>query len=75
MVYEKVLSILKDISGNEKIARNHHLQNDIGLDSLGLVALLVKIENEFNIQLIESDMNPFDLLTVDDVIKLVDKYK
>ena len=32
------------------------------------------IEDEFQIVLDESDMNPFDLVTVEDVVKLVTKY-
>lgn len=72
---EKVICILKELSGKEEINKTDSLKNDIALDSLGLVALLVNVENEFNIELDESDMNPFDLVTVADVISLVDKYQ
>ena len=39
-----------------------------------MVTLLIMVEDGFNIVLDESDMNPFDLLTVNDVIALVNKY-
>jgi acyl carrier protein len=39
-----------------------------------MVTLLMMIEDEFQIVLDESDMNPFDLITVEDVVKLVAKY-
>ena len=73
-VTETVISILKEISGKETINEADGLKNDIALDSLQLVAILVKIEDAFAIQLSESDMNPFDLATVSDVVKLVEKY-
>ena len=40
-----------------------------------MVMLLVMIEDVFEIELDESDMNPFKLRTVNDVINLVSKYK
>lgn len=44
------------------------------LDSLLMVTLLIEIEETFNIQLDESDMNPLELTTVKSVIDLVNKY-
>lgn len=70
----KVIEILKGLSGKDNITEDDMLQDDIGLDSLGMVTLLVEIEDAFLIELDESDMNPFDLSCVLDVIKLVGKY-
>ena len=50
------------------------MENDLALDSLALVNLLLDIESEFKIELNESDLNPFDLITVGDVVELVRKY-
>ena len=69
-----VIKILTELSGNEKIRPEDALQQDIGLDSLGMVALLIKLEGELSIELKESDMNPFDLITVADVVALAEKY-
>lgn len=71
---ERVLKILEELSGNTNINSNDHLQNDLGLDSLDLVNLLVCIEDEFEIELDESDMNPFDFETVESVVNMVEKY-
>lgn len=71
---EKVISILKELSGVENIDTSAHLQDDLALDSLMMVTLLFEIEDSFNIQLDESDMNPLDLETVDSIICLVRKY-
>ncbi len=71
---EKVIEILKELSGEENVLESHSLQNDLALDSLSMVMLLVEIEEAFNIELDEADMNPFDLITVQDVINLSNKY-
>ena len=73
-VKDKVIEILKELSGEETINETDSLKEDIHLDSLGMVTLLVEIEDVFDIRLDESDMNPFDLITVQDVVNLVGKY-
>ena len=73
-VKEKVLSILTELSGSDEISENSSLLTDIHLDSLGMVTLLVELEDTFGITLDESDMNPFDLISATDVILLVEKY-
>jgi acyl carrier protein len=72
--FDKVASILFELSGNENIELNHSLQNDLGLDSLQMVTLLIMIDDAFEIVLDESDMNPFDLTIVLDVVNLTEKY-
>ena len=50
------------------------LIQDLGMDSLRMVMLLVTIEDTFDIELDESDMNPFSLITVQNVVDLVMEY-
>lgn len=71
---EIITEILKQLSGVENISVADKLQEDLSLDSLALVTLLIEIEDTFKIQLNESDMNPFELNDVQNVIDLVDKY-
>lgn len=71
---EKVIEIIKELSGLEYVSLDASLQGEIKLDSLSMVNLLIQIEDEFLIELDESDMNPFDLETVESVINLVEKY-
>lgn len=73
-VKEKVYTILEELSCMEEVKNRDRLQEDLTLDSLSMVTLLVELEEELNIQLDESDMNPFDLITVGDVIRLAEKY-
>ena len=73
-VNEKVMCIIAEISDKTPATSSDTLQNDIGLDSLAMVMLLVAIEESFGIELQESDMNPFDFVTVQDVIDMVERY-
>ena len=73
-INKKVINVVKRISGTEKVLIKHSLIDDIGMDSLKMVTLVVTIEEEFGIELNESDMNPYDLRTVSDIVKLVEKY-
>lgn len=74
-IFKKIKNILKELTSIENISKTDDLKEDIGLDSLGMVTILLKIEDAFGFQLDESDMNPFELTTVNDIIKLVKKYK
>ncbi len=71
---EKIGEILFELSGVEATNNNASLQADLALDSLAMVMLLIEIEEAFGIELDESDMNPFELNTVQDIIDLVCKY-
>lgn len=73
-LFDKVCVILSDLSGIETICLEHELQSDLGLDSLQMVTLLMMLEENFQITLDESDMNPFDLVNVWQVVDLVEKY-
>ncbi len=71
---EKVYKVLEEISGVKKPSKTDRLQEDLVFDSLGMVTLLVGLEDEFGIEFDESDLNPFDLKTVGEVVDLVEKY-
>lgn len=73
-IEEKVKAILSELSGEDTIDNASALQEELALDSLMMVTLLMEIEDTFAIELDESDMNPFDLETVQSVIGLVMKY-
>lgn len=73
-IEEKVKGILCELSGEEAVENASALQGDLALDSLMMVTLLVEIEEAFAIELDETDMNPFDLSTVQSVIDMVFKY-
>ena len=74
IVKEKVYKILKNLSCTDAVNDNDSLQEDLTLDSLAMVTLLVELEETLDIQLDESDMNPFDLIMVGEVVRLAEKY-
>ncbi len=73
-VDKRVFDILSELSSVEVNDLSQSLASDIGLDSLGLVNLLLQLEEEFGICFDESDMNPYDLTDAGDVVALVKKY-
>ena len=73
-IFDKVKGILSELNGAEDITPEQELQKDLGLDSLQMVTLLLLLEENFEIILEESDMNPFTLTTVRDIVELAEKY-
>lgn len=73
-IFEKVKTILSELSEIVNISLEHKLQEDLALGSLQMVMLMMMLEETFQITLDESDMNPFDLINVCNVVDLVKKY-
>ena len=71
---QKVFEIIEDLCLTPVHDDNQTLLKDLSFDSLRMVMLLVTLEDSFEIELDESDMNPFALITVRDVVDLVIKY-
>lgn len=66
--------ILKEKSFCEKVTPNLNLNEDLGLDSLNMVELIVELEEELDIEIEESDLDPASLRTVKQIYDLVEKY-
>ena len=67
----KVVAILHECLMDDEIAINEgaNLADDLGLDSMGFVDLTVKIEEEFDIEVSETEGAA--IKTYDDVVNLV----
>ena len=74
-IESKIKGILSELSGEKDISNGATLQGNLALDSISLVTMLVEIEDAFGIELKESDMNPFLLNTVWNVVEMVKGYK
>lgn len=72
--FDQVSEILSELSGVTDIRPTQELRGDLGLDSLQMVTLLMMLEESLEIVLDESDMNPFDLVSVEQVVLLAEKY-
>ena len=73
-IRNQVFEIVEELSLTAVEDESQTLLGHFSLDSLRMVMLLVALEDTFEIELDESDMNPFSLITVQDVIDLVMKY-
>ena len=73
-IESRVKDIIFGLSNSDKFENDSTLKEDLALDSILMVTLLIEVEEVFGIELDESDMNPFDLSTVQDIIQLVKKY-
>ena len=56
----------------EEITEESRLKEDVGLSSVAMLYMAVSIENEFEIDLSDANMN--DLVTVGDVVELIEQY-
>lgn len=73
-ITEKISEVLKDLCDAEIIEPSLNLREDLMLDSLMMVSLIIGIEEKFDIEFDESDMDPMDLVYVNDLLTLVNKY-
>ncbi len=73
MEERKIIDFLTEL-GAENITPTSELRVDLGLDSLQMVYLLIALEDIFEIELEEADIDPALLVTVEDVISLTKKY-
>jgi acyl carrier protein len=74
--YEETLRITTDILKKHvdetKLVRpNDHIQNDLGLDSLGVMEVVADIEDHFNVTIPNEQLTTF--ATVEDVARALAK--
>ena len=74
--YDETLQITteilkKHVEGDRAIRPNDHIQNDLGLDSLGVMELVADIEDRFSVTIPNDVLT--DIATVEDVAKALVK--
>jgi len=74
MIITKVNEVLSEIAFLDEIHEGQSLKEDLGLDSLSLANLMLKLEEAFEIELQMEDLDPSSFSTVADVYKLMGKY-
>lgn len=70
---EIINAIITEKRFSDTIAADMKLSEDLGFDSLSLVELIVDLEDRFDIEIDESDLDPSQLKTVAQIYSLVDK--
>jgi acyl carrier protein len=76
--YDETLKITteilkKHVDGERTIRPNDHIQNDLGLDSLGVMELVADVEDRFSVTIPNDVLS--DISTVEDVAKALVKLK
>lgn len=69
---KKVRQIFREMSAADiEVQDSMDLQLDLGFDSLRLVEAIIELENAFDIEFSESDLNPDNLCTVCDIYRIL----
>ena len=73
---DKVLDILEKVTGTDEIREDLDLDLfEAGLlDSLGIIEVLLKIEEVFEIKLQPTDLERKDMATVNNLVDYLEKY-
>lgn len=72
MVFEKVRSILVGQLGvdEEKVTMDASIVDDLGADSLDVVDLIMSLEEEFDVEIPDEDVE--NMKTVGDIVKYIE---
>ena len=72
MVFEKVKSIIKEQLGvdEEKVTLEASIIDDLGADSLDVVDLVMSLEEEFDVEIPDEDVE--GMKTVGDIVKYIE---
>ena len=73
---EKVLDIFEEVTGTDEIREDLDLDLfEAGLlDSLGIIEVLLKIEEVFDIKLQPTDLERSDMATANNLVAFLEKY-
>lgn len=74
--YDETLSITteilqKHVDASRTIRPNDHIQNDLGLDSLGVMEVIADVEDRFSVNIPNEALS--DIATVEDIAKALVK--
>lgn len=72
MIFEKVKQIIAEELGVEldDIAMDTHLTDDLGADSLDAVELIMSIEDEFDVEIPDEELQ--NIQTVSDIVEYLE---
>jgi acyl carrier protein len=71
MLKETTSILSKHVDINRPITAKDHIQNDLGLDSLGVMEVVADIEDRFSVQIPQEILSTIS--TVDDMVKALQK--
>lgn len=71
MVYDKVVEIIKNQFDIDEVSPETNLMEDLGSDSIGLLELVMEIEEEFNLEIDDSQLG--NIKTIQDVVDSIEE--
>jgi acyl carrier protein len=71
MLKETTAILSKHVDLDRPITPKDHIQNDLGLDSLGVMEVVADIEDRFSVQIPQDILSTIS--TVDDMVKALQK--
>ena len=73
MIFDKVAEVIKDEFGVDDVSMGTVIREDLGADSIGLVELVMALEDEFDIEIDDSKLD--EIITVTDVVTYIENNK
>lgn len=73
MIFDKVAEVIKDEFGVDDVSMDTVIREDLGADSIGLVELVMALEDEFDIEIDDSKLD--EIITVSDVVTYIENNK
>ncbi|WP_300408226.1 acyl carrier protein [Lagierella sp.] len=73
MIFDKVAEIIKEQYGVENVTMSTVIREDLGADSIGLIELVMALEDEFDIEIDDSQLDR--IITVWDIVSNIEEIK
>lgn len=73
MIFDKVSEVIKEEFDVENVNMDTVIREDLGADSIGLVELVMALEDEFDIEIDDSKLD--DIITVSDIVSYIESSK
>jgi acyl carrier protein len=71
-ITKEVIGLAYDVAEVE-VLEDDNLK-EYGMDSIALVSLIVEIEMKYNITFSDDDLNPDNLITINNIVYMMEKY-
>ena len=70
--FRKVKEVIGNVCGAQEIKEDDLLKEELGVDSLALVEVVAELEDKFSVEFDMGSLNPDELMTVADLVSLVE---
>lgn len=70
-ILDRIINCVKDTVYNDYVTQDSHFQNDLNFDSLDAIELVMKLEDEFEIEIYDDEAEAYYDKSVKDVLELI----